>query len=60
MATTLDNLTLEILAERCLTHFDSKKLVDWAVQVLQLGYESDNLFVLAGLDYDTTDSITRL
>ena len=54
MATTLDNLTLEILAERCLTHFDSKKLVDWAVQILELGYESNNLFVLAGLDYDTT------
>lgn len=54
MATTLDILTLEILAERCLTHFDSKKLVDWAVQVLELGYESNNLFVLAGLDYDTT------
>ncbi|GGH20300.1 hypothetical protein FAZ19_09995 [Sphingobacterium alkalisoli] len=54
MATTLDNLTLEILAERCLTHFDSKKLVDWAVQVLELGYESNNLFVLAGLDHDTT------
>lgn len=52
---TLQELTLEILAERALTQFDSKKLVDWAVKVLELGYESENLFVLAGLDYDTTE-----
>ncbi len=51
---TLEELTLEILAERALTQFDSKKLVNWAVKVLELGYESENLFVLAGLDYDTT------
>ena len=52
---TLEELTLEIFAERSLTHFDSKKLVNWAVKVLELGYESENLFVLAGLDYDTTE-----
>lgn len=52
---TLQELTLEVLAERALTQFDSKKLVDWAVKVLELGYESENLFVLAGLDYDTTE-----
>lgn len=52
---TLEELTLETLAERALTQFDSKKFVDWAVKVLELGYESENLFVLAGLDYDTTE-----
>lgn len=52
---TLEELTLEILAERALTQFDSKKLVNWAVKVLELGYESENLIVLAGLDYDTTE-----
>lgn len=52
---TLDGLTLEILAERTLTQFDSKKLVDWAVNILKLGYESENLYVLAGLDYETTE-----
>ena len=52
---THKELTLEILAERALTQFDSKKLVDWAVKVLELGYESENLFVLAGLDNDPTE-----
>lgn len=52
---TLQEITLEIFGERALTHFDSKKLVDWAVKVLELGYESENLYVLAGLDYETTE-----
>ncbi len=49
----LEELTLEILAERALTPFDSKRLVNWAVNVLKLGYESEDLIILAGLDYDT-------
>lgn len=52
---TLEELTLTILAERILTQFDSKKLVDWAVEILQLGYESENLYILAGLDFDSTE-----
>lgn len=32
-----------------------KKNVDWAVKVIELGYESENLFVLAGLDFDSTE-----
>jgi len=52
---TLEELTLEILAERLLTEFNSKKLVDWAVSALQLGYESENLFILAGLYHDLTE-----
>jgi len=51
----LEELTLEILAERVLTKFDSKKLVDWAVKVLEIGYESDNLYILAGLDFEMTE-----
>lgn len=51
----LEELTLTILAERILTQFDSKKLVNWAVEILQLGYESENLYVLAGLDFDSTE-----
>ncbi|QIH32769.1 hypothetical protein [Sphingobacterium sp. DR205] len=43
----LEELTLEIYAERALTYFESKHLVAWAVNVLTLGYESDNLYVLA-------------
>lgn len=52
---TIEEITLEILAERALTQFDSKKLVDWAVNVLELGFESENIFILAGLDFDTTE-----
>lgn len=52
---TVDELTLEILAERALSQFDSKRLVEWSINVLQLGYESENLYVLAGLDFDSTE-----
>lgn len=52
---TLQELTLNILAERILTQFDSKKLVDWAVQVLELGFENENLYILAGLDFESTE-----
>jgi hypothetical protein len=52
---TLAELTLEVLGEKLLTQFDSKKLVEWAVNALKLGYESENLFVLAGLDDEATE-----
>ncbi len=52
---TLEELTLEIYGERALTYFDSKHLVVWAVNVLSLGYESDNLYILAGLDNAFTE-----
>lgn len=52
---TITEITLEILAERTLTQFNSKKLVDWAVKVLELGYANENLYILAGLDFDTTE-----
>ncbi|MCS4226921.1 hypothetical protein [Sphingobacterium sp. BIGb0165] len=52
---TLEELTLEIYAERALTYFESKHLVTWAVNVLTLGYESDNLYILAGLDNASTE-----
>lgn len=52
---TLEELTLNILAERLITVFDSKKLVSWAVKVMLLGYESEKLYVLAGLDFASTE-----
>ncbi|NII83880.1 MULTISPECIES: hypothetical protein [unclassified Pedobacter] len=52
---TIDELTLEVLADKALSQFDSKKLVSWAVSVLELGYENENLFILAGLDFDSTE-----
>jgi len=55
MRLAIEKLTLEILGERTFSPFDSKKLVDWAVTVMTLGYESENLVILAGLDFDTTE-----
>ncbi len=52
---TLEQLTIELLAERTMTIFDTKELVNWAVKVIEIGYESENLFILAGLDYETTE-----
>lgn len=52
---TLQELTLNILAERILTTFDSKKLIKWAIEVILLGYESENLYVLAGFDFESTE-----
>jgi hypothetical protein len=43
---TVEELTLEVLAEKLLTQFDSKKLVEWAVNVLKLGCESEKSFYL--------------
>ncbi|WP_412465656.1 hypothetical protein [Pedobacter sp. KLB.chiD] len=51
---TIDELTLEVLADRALSQFDSKKLVSWAVSVMELGYETENLLILAGLDFNST------
>ena len=52
---TVEGLTLEVLGEKLLTQFDSKKLVEWAVSALKLGCESENIFILAGLDDELTE-----
>lgn len=52
---SIEEITLEVLAERALSDFDSKALVAWAVKMLHYGQESENLFILAGLDYEATD-----
>jgi len=44
--------TYKLLAQRLLTYFDCKKFVDWAMILLQNGYESESLIILAGLDND--------
>ena len=51
----LQLLTNDILAERLLTQFNSKRYVEWAENLMQLGYESENLFILAGLDNEYSD-----
>lgn len=52
---TLEKITTYIFAEKRFTTYDTKILVNWAVDVLTLGFSSENLYILAGLDYDSSD-----
>jgi RNase P subunit RPR2 len=45
----------KLLAQRVFSYFDSNKLVDWAIMMMQNGYESESLIILAGLSSDTTE-----
>ena len=47
--------TYKLLAQRHFSYFDSIKLVDWAVMMLENGYDSVSLIILAGLDKDSTE-----
>jgi hypothetical protein len=48
-----------LLADRLITHFSSKKYVDWAIKLLINGYESENLCILAGLDEEDDLTIDK-
>jgi len=48
-------ITYRLLAEKNLTYFDSQKYVDWAVVLLENGFESESLIILAGLDSYPTE-----
>ena len=50
-------LTYQILGQKLLSRFDSKILVDWALTLMQNGFHSDNLVILAGLD--NSDTVER-
>lgn len=46
--------TYRSLAQSLLSNADSSHLVDWAFKLLEKGYESESLLILAGLNNDTT------
>lgn len=50
----IQKLTDELLANRILKHYDVRKYVDWAVRIIELGYESVDLYMLACMNYDDT------
>ena len=52
---TVKEETILLLAKKLLSNFDSKNYVDWAVSLLENGNESENLFILAGLDNESTE-----
>jgi hypothetical protein len=41
--------TAEILAYKCLNRPINKKWIDWAVDMLMAGYDTENLVILAGI-----------
>lgn len=47
--------TYKILAQRLFSYFDSKKLIDWAIMMMENGYDSESLIILAGLDNESTE-----
>lgn len=47
-----------LLAERLISGFiDGEKCIEWAISLMERGYESDNLHILAGLDINDGMSI---
>ena len=51
---TFRELTISVLAKRYLHPFDSLELVKWSIEILKIGYETENLYILAGLDDENT------
>ena len=45
-----------IIAEKLFPNFNNIKYVDWAISLMEKGYENENLYILAGLDNDDTDT----
>jgi len=42
-----------ILARQLISGFiDNKECIDWAISLIQRGYRSENLYILAGLDFN--------
>lgn len=53
----LQKETYTLEAEEVITFFDSQKYVNWAIRALENGYESDNLFILAGFDHEEKEVV---
>ena len=51
----IQEITYILLGEKNMAYFDSQKYVDWAVFLLENGFESESLVILAGLDSYPTE-----
>lgn len=51
--------TLFLLAEREISQFDTRKFVDWASDLLVSNIESENIIILAGLDFAESEEIEK-
>jgi hypothetical protein len=47
------DLTYKIIAYKAIKDFNTEDCIDWAVELLELGYNSPNLLILAGLNRPT-------
>lgn len=52
---TIKEQTYYIIADRIIGKDDSKIYVDWAVEMILIGHETENILILAGLDDSDTE-----
>lgn len=43
--------TYKVLADKAMNHDSGEDWVDWAIEMIESGYENDHLYVLAGLSF---------
>lgn len=48
-----------LMSERLIKGFDAKKYAAWGVELLQNVCESDNICILAGVDYDERETVDK-
>jgi len=42
-------LTYKVVAYQSVSDYDMDECVDWAIEMIELGYDTENLIILAGL-----------
>ncbi len=52
---TITELTYYTIADRIIGKSDSKIYVDWAIDMISKGHESENILILAGLDHSDSE-----
>ena len=52
---TLQEITNYIIGKQIYTQIDSKDYVEWAFQAIENGFDSENIWILAGLNNSDTE-----
>jgi hypothetical protein len=63
-STMISELTYKVVAYSVVPNFDTDECVDWAIEMLELGHETETLLILAGLSkptnyFETIDYLKR-
>jgi len=53
MKSNFSDLTYKIVAFQEISEIKTSEIVEWALEMVELGYESDNLFMLASFEKDS-------